>query len=264
MPLDLAAVDRSTLARPPLTSVICQVRYDTTPAASDARKLQDLRSAIGGDVAFPSVEEIKQGELSIQFGPGMSPAASQQTTVGRGWRLRSADGTRVVALLPTWVTLEMFAYPGWDEGFFPMLESLIQAANDIVEPTFEQRLGLRYINQIRTPEDVRSAEGWAGFIDPTFLSVAAHPEIGPHVHLTRQQTVLELGDGVACNVNHGFGPDDDRGGALTYVLDLDVYREGMRDFDPQLICATVTEFNLIALRLFQLATTPELREVLGR
>lgn len=261
MALDLAAVDRSTLARPPLTSVICQTRYDTTPAAADARKLQQLRAAIGGDEAFPSVEEINQTDLSIAIGPGMAPATKQ--TTGRGWRLRSADGTRVVALLPAWVTLEMFVYPGWDEGFFPVFQKVIQAVNDIIEPTFEQRLGLRYVNQITTPEDVRSAEGWGGFIDADFLSVAAHPEIGPHVHLSRQQTVLELGGGVGCNLNHGFGPDDDRAGALTYVLDLDVYREGMRDFDPQLICTTVTEFNLIALRLFQLATTPKLRELLA-
>jgi uncharacterized protein (TIGR04255 family) len=244
-----------------LTSVICQIRFDTTPAASDARKLQELRSALGGSEAFPHVDEIRQGELSISVGPGLAPATAQQTNVGRGWRLRSADGSRVVALLPAWVTLEMFDYPGWDEGFYPTLLNLIGAVQGIIEPAFEQRLGLRYINQITVPEDVRTAEGWAGFIDPAFLSMAAHAEIGPHVLLARQQTVLEVDGGVRCNVNHGFAPDDDRGGALTYVLDLDVYREGMRDFDPAAITEALSEFNLIALRLFQLGTTPELRQL---
>ena len=262
MPLDLAAVDRSSLARPPLTTVICQIRFDTTAQASDARRLRDLRAALGGEEAFPHVDEIRQGEFSITVGPGgVSPAAAQQTNSGRGWRLRSADGTRVVTLLPAWVTLEMFDYPGWDEGFYPTLQNLANAVRDIIDPAFEQRLGLRYINQVTVPDDVSNAAGWAGYIDPAFLSVAAHPEIGPHVHLTRQQTVLELEGGTRCNLNHGFAPDDDRGGSLTYVLDLDVYREGMRDFDPDEIAAAVSAFNLIALRLFQLATTPELRDL---
>jgi uncharacterized protein (TIGR04255 family) len=175
--------------------------------------------------------------------------------------MRGDDSATVVALLPSWVTLEMFDYPGWEEGFEPLLRDVVRAVGETIRPTFEQRIGLRYINQITDPQDVRSAEEWTDLIQPAFLALAAQPEIGPHVRLTRQQTILELEGDVRCNVNHGFGPDDDRGGALTYVLDLDVYREGMRDFDPDQILAAASEFNLVALRLFQLATTPELRNL---
>jgi uncharacterized protein (TIGR04255 family) len=63
-------------------------------------------------------------------------------------------------------------------------------------------------------------------------------------------------------VNHGYAPDDAREGALTYVLDFDVAREGMRRFDTEGIRAAADLFNAYALRMFQIATTDELRELL--
>lgn len=261
MSLNLGAVDRRLLARAPLASVICQVRFEAPEAVSPNSALA-LRDALGGEQAFPHIERIGQGSsFSVSLGPGGPSAQPGQPS--QGWRIRNAERTRVVALLPNAVTLEVFEYHGWEQAFAPALTDVLEALANTVKPVFEQRLGLRYINQLKVPEDVRRPEQWGGFISPSFLSLASDPEVGPMVEVTRQQTVLAIDDGVKCIVNHGFAADDDRDGALTYVLDFDVYRESLREFDPAGIMAAANTFNRVALRLFQLATTQELRELLA-
>jgi uncharacterized protein (TIGR04255 family) len=176
--------------------------------------------------------------------------------------MTSGDESRAIALLPNAVTLEAFTYGGWDDDFAPQLDQLLSAVADLVEPVFEQRLGLRYINQVTIPE-IRTPEGWRGLIADEFLGPAGNVEVGDLIVYSRQQFVLEPEEGVRLTVNHGYAPDEARDDALTYVLDFDVAREGARAFDPGAIRVTADNFNAYALRLFQLATTKELREVLN-
>lgn len=258
MALDVSQVDRSLLAQSPLTSVICQVRFNPTPAAGDARKVQELREKLGGQAAFPVLEPITEAAINISIGQNTPPVAQQQNSTG--WRMTSPDGKRVVVLLPSAVALECFNYPGWD-AFVEELETLLSAVSESVEPVFEQRLGLRYINQLTTPE-VRSPEAWSEFIDPAFLGLGTHDEIAPMVKFSRQQVVLQLDADTRGTVHQGYAPDEERDNALTYVLDFDIAREGTRPFDSAAIRETADQFNAYALRLFQLATTSDLRSQL--
>lgn len=258
--LDITKVDQSILSGSQLSSVICQVRFDAAELASQTPAIRELRTRLGGHDAF-RLEQFQENAFTFAMGPNIAPAAQSGPST-RGWRLHSKDGKRVIAVLPNAVTLEVFDYAGWDD-YVTTFQAVVSAVSEVIAPVFEQRIGLRYVNQLTVPEDVREPGGWIGFIDPAVLSLATHPEIGPLVRLTRHQTVLELDADVRCNISDGFAPDDDRGGALTYVLDFDVFREGVRDFDPDEICSTVSAFNLVALRLFQLATTDELRQLLA-
>lgn len=261
VPLNLTQLDKTPLPRSPLTSVICQVRYDPTPAAADAHAAQRFYEQLGGsDGELPVIGPINEMAFNVALGPQAAPALAQQHGVG-GWRFASADDSIAVALTPVQLTLETGMYNGWEADFFPRLERVLSALAELVSPVFEQRLGLRYINNVDEPA-VEQPRDWGNWIAPHLLGLAAHQDLGDLVRFVRQQAVLEFDDETRCTFNHGFAPDAARDGHLVYLLDFDVAREGMRPFRLAGVLETATKFNTYALALFQLSITPALREYL--
>jgi uncharacterized protein (TIGR04255 family) len=257
--LNLPELDRRKLAHPPLTSVICQVRYEVSLRASDAKVASAFHGELGGvDGRYPNITPIIENQLNLALLPNAPPSFGHQSAM-TGWRLSDENGSKAISLLPRAVALEVSTYDGWDDDFAPQLAALLAAVERHVEPVFEQRLGLRYINQISEPPATEASD-WQEWIDPQILGIAAHGQLGPLVKFMRQQVVLQVGDDARCTLNHGFAEDPEREGALTYLLDIDTAREGVRPFDVAGIAAAASEFNSYALRLFQLAITPALRE----
>jgi uncharacterized protein (TIGR04255 family) len=262
VPLDLSDLDRTVLQRSPLSSVICQIRYDKTDAASSPRVAQQFYEALSdGGSRFSRLDQILESTFGLAMGPGAAPALAQQPG-SSGWRLISPDGARTISLLPTHVAVEATAYEGWDNDFAPLLYETLAAVAKHVQPVFEQRVGLRYVNQITSPE-VAEPQQWHGLVDAAFLPIATHTELGPLTTFLRQSAILELEEGVRCTINSGFAPDPDRDELLTFLLDFDIAREGTREFITSEIEAAVSQFNSYALRLFQLAVTSDLREALA-
>ena len=261
MPLDLTDLDRRVLRHAPLATVICQVRYNVTSAASDLETARSFQQRLAERGLFDRLDQIVESTLNVAVAPHVAPAVAQGP-LNTGWRLTAADGTRLVSLLPTHFAVEATAYNGWEEDFAPLLYEVLDAVVELVQPVFEQRLGLRYVNQLTHPEVVEAAE-WRGWIDESFLAMATHDELGPMLTFLRQQAILQLDGEARCTVNSGFSPDPDRDGALTFLLDFDIAREGTRGFDAAQIRETLDLFNSYALRLFQIATSPRLREALA-
>jgi len=261
VPLNLRELDRTPLPRSPLTSVICQIRYDATPAAADARTAQNFHERLGGRGGeLPVLGQINETAINVALGPQAAPALSQQHGLG-GWRFASADDSIAVALTPVQLTLETGTYNGWEADFYPRLERVFGALAELVAPVFEQRLGLRYINNVDQP-GVEQPRDWAQWIAPHLLGLVAQQDLGELVRFVRQQAVLDLDEGTRCTFNHGLAPDAARAGRLVYLLDFDVAREGMRPFQLEGVLETATMFNSYALALFQLSITPALREYL--
>lgn len=261
MPLDLTNLDRGILQRSPLASVICQIRYEVTPAASDPRLASEFFERLKSDGRFERLDQVIESALNVSLGAGLPPAVAQQPA-NSGWRLTAPDGQRSVALMPTHIAVEATAYDGWEADFAPLLAEVVQAVAEMVQPVFEQRIGLRYINQMTEPE-IRTPQDWRGLIADSFLPLITSDELGSMVAFVRQQATLQLDEEARCIINSGFAPDPDRDGALTFLLDFDIAREGMRRFDVAQVLATADRFNEYALRLFQLATTEDLRGVLA-
>lgn len=259
MPLQIAELDRRVLEDSPLTNVICQIRFDRTATVAEAKTARAFHDALGGSSgAFPKLNAINEQSVNVALGPNIAPSFAQHAHA-TGWRLSNDDETRSITLLPSSVALEAQNYAGWDADFRPILDDILSAVDDCVSPVFEERIGLRYINQIVDPQVTRAQE-WREHLDPHLLGLVLHDEIGEHLTFARQQAVLELENEVRCTINHGFGPDPDRPGRLTYLLDVDVARSGMRPYVRAEIVASAAQFNSYALRIFQLAITPTLLE----
>jgi uncharacterized protein (TIGR04255 family) len=262
MPLNLPAPDEARLPHSPLALAVCQVQFDDPVAVSDSRVILEMHQTLGGRQGpYPKVERIQTAGFDIRPGPaGLQPMAAlpQQT----GWRLQSDDKGWFVSIMPNYAALETPRYTSWDE-FRNRLSPLLQAVAKHIAPATEQRLGLRYLNHFTEPE-VTDPQGWREYIAPELLGLILHERLGPAVIAAQQQVDLDVGDEARASLRHGTATDLTRDGALIYVLDFDIYREGLRTFDVADIEATADTFNHKALQLFQQSVTSTMLDFLRR
>jgi uncharacterized protein (TIGR04255 family) len=245
------------LERSPLDVVVCQLQYEHNLAVADAKTARAIHDALGGRHGdFPRVEQIQTQTVSVGIGP--SPSVS--TSPSAGWRFTNADRTWVLTIVPEHVSVETASYTNW-ESFASMLGTVLGAIAEHVDPAFENRLGLRYIDLIKG-DRVVTPQGWSEIIDSRLLGPVLQPGLGTAIRAAQQQLVLELDDqGTICAFRHGLVASTDE--APAYVLDYDFYREGSRGFDVGDVLATAARFNTFALQLFQASITPEYLESLA-
>lgn len=260
MPVRLDQPDRTPLAASPLTLVVFQVRFETNLEVSDALTARQFHDLIGGRQGdYPVVEPVSNVAVQLATLGGADPAVTQRQTAG--WRFRSEDASWIVSMMPDNVALETSRYEHW-EDFRTRLDDVLAATHEHLKPVFEQRLGLRYVNQLALPE-VRQAADWEPWINRDLLGPLAHERLREGVVFARQQLALDLGDGVSCSLAHGSFPTDSPEAELAYLLDYDVSRQTGQPFDPGEIRSGVEAFNTAALALFQLSVTPAYLEGAG-
>ena len=259
MALNLPEPVTDRLGNPPLKLVVCQIRFEETPAVSEGRVGLGVYEALGGaEGPYPQLGEFRGEQLDITMAPG-APASTQRTPLS-GWRYVSADGNWTVLLLPGSVALETKAYTTWTDDFEARLRSILLALVPHVRPSIQLRLGLRYVDVITRP-GTASPQGWDGLISETLLGPIKHPNIGPAVISAQQQVDMNLGDSVRCTLRHGTAIEA-TSGSPGYLLDWDIYTESPKSLDPSLAIDTLRSFNRLALRLFQVAITPTLLDEL--
>jgi len=258
MPLDLPAPDTTRLERSPLELVVCQVRHERRLTVAEGATALAVHNALGGlGGQYPNLDEIAGVEVGVVLG-GASPNLSESKL--SGWRFAAADGAWAVVVMPDHFALETKAYTTWSGDFAPRLEQLVDAVVEHVGPTFEQRLGLRYIDRI-TELELGDVAAWAPYLRPEVLGLALHPEIGQGVRSAHQQLLIELDTGVQAGLRHGPVVDENVP-HVAYQLDFDIFRQSGRPFDPQGIKRTATQFNMYALQLFQATVTDRLLDAL--
>jgi uncharacterized protein (TIGR04255 family) len=247
--LNLPEPDNRTLAKAPLDLVVCQLRYENNLGVSDSRTARAFQEAFGGRHGrYPLVEQILGRAVNVT----VDEESAKTTTAPAlsGWRFSGGDDGWTVSLMPDHVAVETSAYVDW-AGFRQRLEEVLRAAADVVEPAFEQRLGLRYIDrlgglQIEKPQD------WARYISRDLLGPVVNEDLGPAVRAMRQILSIHISDELSCNFAHGFVVDSD-GSELDfgYLLDYDLFRNVPRPFDVDDVLETTDQLNHIALQLFQ-------------
>ena len=256
MPLDLPQPDTSRLNDSPLELVVCQIRFENTPAAQEASTALAFHEALGGGAGpYPKLEQFTNQAVNVTVGPGANPAT--QTTTLTGWRFGAADGSWVISLMPDYVSIETSRYTTWEEDFRPRLAEVIDLTVSHINPAVEQRLGLRYIDRI-TELGLQTARDWEPYIIQELLGLVLHPQLGDSVRVATQQLVLAIDDQLGCGLRHGFIGDAADGGQLDYLLDFDLYRQGGRQFAPDGLKQIADELNVRALQLFQAVVTPAL------
>ena len=251
--------DTRLLARPPLETVVFDVRFLTQAAGLPPEaglRLREFVEASGWPVE--RLEQIQQHAMQVQFGPDQTPnpVVSAQ---GVGWRLISPDGSWTATVVPGQAALQSTSYEKWeaeDSGFRSLLAAVLEATEEVAAPSLYQRVGLRYIDRF-VENSARKPSDWVGRIDSAMLGPLLQGVFGPLVIGAQQQLELGLGGSRRGVLRHGPFPDGAVHGAISYLLDIDVSDTSSAAFNVKTVLATADELNLNALALFQACICPD-------
>jgi uncharacterized protein (TIGR04255 family) len=213
-----------------------------------------FHEALGGrEGEYPRVEPFAAQNIVVQVGQIPRDAGSQQ----HGWKYVSADGDWTITSFPGSLALETStAYISWSENFRDRLFRVLDAFCQLMPPVAEERLGLRYVDQIQEPR-VSDPLEWQEYLDSHLLGLILHDSLGPGVQATLQQVDLAVDDEIRCVVRHGFNlsPGD---GSPSYVFDTDTFRDGVRAFDLEGVKEAAEHLSDVSTQVFQQCVTQKL------
>jgi len=89
---------------------------------------------------------------TMQVNPA-NPAQATTTTVEEFPRYLSRDSTLIISMRSTSMTVESTLYKGWDH-FRSVIRMALDARHHVSPVDGVERVGIRYVNEIRAPKDV--------------------------------------------------------------------------------------------------------------
>lgn len=249
-PLQLPEPRDVPLRRSPLTLVVCQVRHDPVLGVADARSGIDVQARLEG--LYPEIAPHHAMSMEVTIAGGGSQVSQDRAS---GWQMRSEDAAWTLTILPDAFSIETSAYLGWPD-FLGRLSTLVSAVAAVYGPALEQRVGLRFIDEIDDPQ-ITSPQQWKGWIRDELLGPLAHSGFGPAVRGTQQILELDAGSGYRVTLRHGTSPVAS-GHRWIYLLDQDCFRQAGRSFSEDGVLTAATELHRVALQVFQSAITDAL------
>ncbi|MDR7383598.1 TIGR04255 family protein [Promicromonospora iranensis] len=172
-------------AKPPLVVVLAEVRHLKVPPLSD-----DQVTAVKTKLAdvLPLHRQIERGSVSFAVNPhnpGATPIAT--TNKVRVDAFGSRDGLTLFTAGPESYSLETATYDGWD-SFRSLLERVTEARIEAGRPDGVNRLGLRYVDEIRLPASKQETPNWSKYLDP---QVIAPMPGGMSLQVEQQQAIVQ-------------------------------------------------------------------------
>jgi uncharacterized protein (TIGR04255 family) len=263
---------REVYPNAPLRLVTAEFRFPLSPTLAGGDLLSAL-SKVFSDV-LPIIEPVPQG-LQMTLGAEAQPP---KMTVG-GFRLLSRDRTAAVTVTASRLAVETTVYEHW-ETFRQSIGTALRAiGEELYAIVGLDRVGLRYINEIRVPGNGTSVERWMPYVSEDLLAVARLA--GGHEIKTVQSALhLVTGDKeellLRCGALEGHAVDNSGPLRLPsppedgpfFLLDIDSFwtRLGVLDeFDTATALVIADRLHDPVDGLFEGAITERLRdEVLRR
>lgn len=260
---------REVFPSSPLALVAAEVRFNDSARLRQQTTVDAISIAL--EHAFPVQEQFHQAELEVHLGAG--PQVSQ--TSGRTFK--NSTSTAVATLSSGRLSLETTAYSNFAEFRELMLVCCRSVVDAGVTPSL-QRVGLRYIDEIRVPDAaVQDARRWDKWIDPRLVG---HLTIGPQsaqVQQTEGVVTYRLPESSGLNIRFAALP---RGAVISpaalvrqefnadqplFVLDFDGYQEfGGPDatlMSVEVIARTLDAVHAPTGEAFQSSITEEARQL---
>jgi uncharacterized protein (TIGR04255 family) len=254
--MPLPAPDRTPLAAPPLLVTLCQVRYDAREDLASGTTAKTLLKHFTS-MNLGSMTQVRQQQVLLIAGPATEPLSQEAPPQPAGWQFTDESGTTTVNVLTDQMTLETRVYPGW-EAFLSIWDHCISALVEAASPTLSTRVGLRYVNRIKSRQARRVRDfGRIELIDPAFAGPIEKSPLSEYVTATEGRATLKFGDGTDSLVQHGVVTE---GTTPAFVLDIDCFRSEAGEFDKQSLLAAADILNERALQIFQTVVRPALQE----
>lgn len=254
---------REVFTNAPLAFVACEVRYPFTPRLTSDDSFEALSEHLRDVLPVPSQSPLQTLSLS--------PAGAAADTEPR---FRFTDKARTVsaAVGRSALVIETTHYTEYPK-FRDLLAVVLTAVGTVSSPVGVERVGLRYIDEIRVPSAIESVADWRGWIADDVLATL---NLAADYAAKEMLTLVRLANGsnditVRYASLHGTGVVDD--GQLRrrqpsadgpfFVIDTDSYWNdgdvGLIDYDPQALLELVDQLHDPVGVLFHRAITDQLR-----
>lgn len=179
-------------ANAPIAMVVAEIRHPISEPLSPA-EWNNIKLALAEAVPINRTESIL--EIDIQSG---------QQHMSKLTRFVSRDLHQSISFRPDAIVIESTDYHGWDV-FRGMISLALHARQDTAPVDGLERVGLRYMDEIRPPADITSID-WTDWVSPELLGPVSLPELVEKPAISRQGTmVLSSAPGVTYTVRYGSG-----------------------------------------------------------
>ncbi|MGW5137558.1 TIGR04255 family protein [Nocardia beijingensis] len=262
--------NREVFPDTPLALVAAEIRFTDSPRLRQQATLDAVALALESN--FPYVQQTQQEALQFVVTPGgAAPAPAPSPVV-----MTNQTTTASVSLTPSSVVYETTAYTEFPD-LLEMVGAACRALLDAgVRPAI-RRIGLRYIDEVRVPDQILDVREWSNWIDPRLIDHLHVAPKGLPVQTTQCVTTYDLGEGRGFHFRFAaFG-----GGAVVqphtlrrprafeegplFVLDFDGYQEfdaqSAVELDRDVVLKCLTAVHAPAGEAFQNSITDRAREL---
>lgn len=257
-PLTSAVPAEIPLPDAPLVRVIAQVRFPPVLSIEKRDFVAPFQEAIRAQFPVLRAEQTQGLLVSPQ---GTSPMSPQVI-----WRFTNVQGNWRVSLAPDFVAMETTAYES-RKDFFERFEAIVQALAEHVSPRVVDRTGVRYIDRI-TGDAVKDI---SKLVRPEIVGIIATPAV-QHARHTLSESLFTVPEPAAqLLARWGLLPE---GGTVdpaaieplsepSWILDLDMFRPGLRTFDPNDVVTDARSYAERIYAFFRWAVTDDFLRLYG-
>ncbi|WP_164873501.1 TIGR04255 family protein [Streptomyces sp. S063] len=262
--------NREIYPNSPLALVTVEVKYPYAPRLRQVDALDRIQMSLEGLLPIRQREQRFTLQVAMGAGPLASPPQAMDV-----FRFLNKSRRRSAVISPEAFSVEMTDYREFSE-FLELISAVAQAIQAEGAIPAVERIGLRYIDEIRVPEKITEASQWSNWLAPELLpstesrAGTARAVQGAILYETAPSSQLRLsfasleGQGVVSNdpLRRKSIPEP----GPFFVIDIDSFWEAAspedsQEFDVELLKQTVGELHDPMGRVFQSVITDKLREI---
>lgn len=242
-PFSPSEIEEIHLPNAPLVKVIAQVRFPTIVSIENAGFIAKFQESLRHDYPVLTTEK----NLIVNL---LNIADKRESTM---WRFFDKDKKWRVTLAPEFLAIETSEYKSRAD-FFKRFSSILQNLNAHIKPDGCDRIGVRYIDQIKDAEFKKIET----LIRPEVMGVHGS-NLNSYISSSLRQTVFNIKDDLKLTARWGvLGKNQtyDPGSVPpinneSWILDLDVFSDKKQEFALGNILSNAEEFAKYAYKFFR-------------
>ena len=261
---------REVFRNAPLEFVACEIRVPTAPKLVRDDTFEALTDVLADVLPIPDQEQVQT--LTVIGGQDGSVESE------RRYRFLNRERTASAVVARNAITVETTDYQEFSD-FRALVLTVVDAVAATTKIVGVERVGLRYINEVRVAKSINETKDWRGWISDDVLGVLTMTE---DYETDAFQTVVRLGGSDSTGVVLRFaamtgdgvvggGPLQRRAPASTgpfFVIDTDSYRvtagSDMEDFERASIARILDVIHAPVGTMFHRSITDRLRKEFRR
>lgn len=255
MPFPVA--ERMIFESNPLDEVICQVKFppllkiDADPANFQERVRAE----------YPNYEAKPAVKFSGNIPPQLAELLGGELPLGgqKSHNFASRDEVWAMTLARNFLALTSKRYELWDE-FRRRFETGLQALQQEYQPSYFNRIGLRYQDVIDRRKLGLGGRPWSELLKPAVTGPLGSPQISADVSAMETTSIVNLPDSMGkVQIKYALlvKPETDE---ATFLIDSDFFTDQQLELGD--VLPRLDAFNEQARNLFHWCITPVLRDAM--